>query len=97
LAENYTYVEVGVGLFKDSSPMETFPILQSPTISSTTSIHMILIVHLDDSPHSLSLCGADEPNPTKESMPLTEIELFYNVVHSISSLMDLVWKCQPCQ
>ena len=91
LVGNSTYVEVGAGLFKDSSLMGTFTFLPLPTTSSTTSIYMISIVHLDDSPDSLSLHGAGEPHPMKESMPLMEIELFYNVVHSTSSAMAPVW------
>ena len=51
---------------------------------------MISMVHLDDSPDSLSLRSVDKPHPIEESMPLTEIELFYNVVHSTSSSMALV-------
>ena len=94
---NSIYAEVGAGFFKDFSLMGTFPSLQPPSVSSTTSIHMISTVHLDDSLDSLSLHGADEPHHTEESMPLTKIELFYNVVHSTSSPMDPVQKCQPCQ
>ena len=93
LVGNSTYVEVGEGLFKDSSLMGSFPILHPPTTSSTTSIHMISTLHLDDSPDSLSLHGAGEPHPMKESMPLMEIELFYNVFHYPSSPMVLVLKC----
>ena len=70
--------------------MGIFPRLHPPTAPSTSSIHMISIVHVDDSLDSLSLCGADEPHPMEESMPLTKIELFDNVVHSTSSPMDLV-------
>ena len=87
LVINYTYAEVGESLFKDSSLMGTFPILQPPSISSTTSIHMILTLHLDDSLDSLSLCDANEPHHMEESMPLMEFELVYNVVHSTSSPM----------
>ena len=92
LVGNSTYTEVGVGLFKESSLMGTFPSLQPPSISSTASIHMISTVHLDDSPNSLSLGGVNEPHHTEESMPLTEIELFYNTIHSTSSPMALVHK-----
>lgn len=50
--------------------MGTFLSLKPPTVSSTTSLHMISIVHLDDSPNSLSLSGVDKSPPTEESMPL---------------------------
>ena len=92
-----TYVEVGASLFKDSSLMGTFTSLQPPAISSTSSIHMISLIHLDNSPDSLSLHGVDETHHVEESMPLMEIELFYNVVHYTSSPMAPVRKFQPCQ
>lgn len=77
--------------------MGTLTSLQPPSVSSLASIRMISTIHLDDSPDSLILRGASESHPTKESMPLMEIELFYNVVQSTSSPMVLVRRCQPCQ